>query len=407
MRRGLRALLVPVVLAALFTLGAAAPVRGQEEKPVQRASVPLSFLPPPLEGATYSLGIYDAKTGKLVRHLHEIAPESAFSAGLNGLITKWDGQNDNGEPVLPGRYTARGYAVGPLQVEGTDILANDWARADPSLRIQKIESIELDPTGDHLIVFAKMAGNLAEALELDGRDGSVFKINALQPGEHAPSLPKTAPGKDHSLWRITPDAVLIQEAADGSVLRKLSVVAGDPAPLGVVASTVEDRLYLLEDRPGWQRVRGLSWLETKEEDGKLVSTWQTLFERNIRLPDPALGLETPLAPVEISLVENPLDPGKPQKVKLSAAFDDKGSYLTTADGLRLRQISQRANLKAAKLAKGKTANSLTFFETDGAAWDEFSIGGVRNMMAFDAGEFEMTATGEKPVTEKAAEPPDL
>ena len=29
------------------------------------------------------------------------------------------------------------------------------------------------------------------------------------------------------------------------------------------------------------------------------------------------------------------------------------------------------------------------------------------MMAFDAGEFDMTADGEKTHTEKAAEPPDL
>ncbi len=391
-------------LVALFVLVPAV-LHAQDEKPVQRATVPLSFLPPPMEGATYSLGIYDAKSGKLVRRLHEIAPESAFTAGLNGLMTKWDGKSDDGEPVPPGRYAARGFAVGPLQVTGVDILGNDWARADGNLRIKQIEAIELD--GDHLIVFAKMAGNFSEKLNLAGPDGTLLKSSPMPPGENAPGPQKTASGKDHSLWRITPDAVLIQEAADGSVLRQLAAVPGDPAPAGVAASTVEDRLYLLEDGPGWQRLRGLSWMETKREDGKQVSTWQTFFERNIRAPDPALGLENPPVPVEINLVANPLELGKPQKARLAAAFDAKGSYLTTADGLRLRQISQRANLQAAKLTEGKAANSLTFYETDGAAWDEFSIAGARNMMAFDAGEFEMTATGEKPVTAKPTEPPEL
>ena len=47
------------------------------------------------------------------------------------------------------------------------------------------------------------------------------------------------------------------------------------------------------------------------------------------------------------------------------------------------------------------------FQNDGAAWDEFSIEGVKNMMAFDAGEIDMTADGEKTHPEKAAEPPDL
>jgi hypothetical protein len=499
----MHALLFPAALLVVFALGAVAPVRAQEEKPVQRATVPLSFLPPPLEGATYSLGIYDAKTGKLVRHLHEIAPESAFTVGLNGLMTKWDGENDKGEPVPPGRYTARGFAVGPLKVTGVDILGNDWAANDEALRVKHVEAIALLPTDDGLAALATMADGSPALLRfsvegkllwrqpvtglsadahcaLSVRDNDIFVMPKLSSGETevksagtfkidggAPDpaqamkviasrvpadlaakfapLPgivsTTVPDPDLTIrsgvgmssppahensgrpaipppnvrgsgtggvpiW-VTGMEGLRQIGPDGTVLRKLEVTAGDPWPVDVSASYEGHRLYLLEEKKGWQRLRGLSWLETKEEDGKQISTWQTFFERNIRAPDPALGLETPPVAVEISLVDNPLDPGKPQKVKLSAGFDAKGSYLTAADGLRLRQISQRANLQAAKLVRGKTANSLTFYETDGSAWDEFSIQGARNMMAFDAGEFEMTAAGEKPVTEKAPEPPDL
>ena len=217
----------------------------------------------------------------------------------------------------------------------------------------------------------------------------------------------TSAGKDGTIWKIEADG-LSQYSTGGEVLRRLTPKGDDPVPAGVSASTRSDRLYLLERAAGWQRVRGLSWVETKEEDGKAVSTWQTGFERDIAPPDPALGLEkNPPAPCEVNLVENPLSPGKPPKLRLKAVGGENGSYLTTGDGLRLRQISERAHVGAARVVKGDTANSVTFYQHDGAAWDVFTIEGVRSMMEFDAGEIETTADGEKTHPEKAAEPPDL
>ena len=45
----------------------------------------------------------------------------------------------------PGKYTARGYAVGALKVEGVDILGNDWAVDDENLRVLQVEAIALVP----------------------------------------------------------------------------------------------------------------------------------------------------------------------------------------------------------------------------------------------------------------------
>lgn len=408
--------------------------------------VPISFLPPPLETATYSLGIYDTKNGKLVRRLQEAATESAFTVGLNGLITNWDGRDDAGKAVPSGRYAARGYAVGELKVEGVDILGNDWANDDENLRPESIASIAITPADDGLAVLGVGHNNLFYVACYERQGGRLLwsrtpkfaaakSHNALVAGtdvimvaaggastayrladgaEVAPPPGSPWPadhaasdgGKDGSIWKIE-EGVLAQYSAQGERLRSLGPKEGDPIPLMVAASKDQDRLYLLEATKGWQRVRGLSWVETKEENGKPVSTWQTFFERNIHPVDPSLGSNAAASPVETALVENPLDPGKPQKAKLRASCDDKGSYLTTADGLRLRRISQRANLTAAKVAKGKTAGSLVLFQSDGAAWDEFSIEGVKNMMEFDAGEIDMTADGEKTHPEKAAEPPDL
>jgi hypothetical protein len=439
-----------LLVAGMVGLGLTARCQdAAEPRPVARASVAIEFLPPPLEGATYSLGIYDLKTGKLIRHLHEIAPESAFTAGTNGLVTSWDGKDDAGQKAPPGRYAARGYAVGPMKVEGTQILGNDWA-SDDDLRIRRVEAITILPDDVSLAVLAEMAdgpdqvasfsgpkGDLrwhkpmplkippgtrsdppTYSLEIEGDtivaddsrseasfhpDGSVVDPAGEVDVAIADKPLHGSVGKDRSIWRIE-SGVLNQYSRDGERLRRLPPNPGEPLPIEVRASKFSDRLYLLEEKKGWQRLRGLSWVETKEEDGQPVSTWQTFFERNIRAPDPGLGLEGPAIPVEISLIANPLDPGKPQKMRLAAAFDDKGSYLTSVDGLRLRQISQQPNLRAAKLERGKLTDSLTFLQSDTAAWDEFSIEGAGNTMAFDAGDFELTATGEKPLTEKAPEP---
>ena len=220
-----------------------------------------------------------------------------------------------------------------------------------------------------------------------------------------PSLPPSESiGKAGTKWFARGKEGLIQQAPDGTTLRHLALETDEPLPVAVSASIDVDRLYLLEETPGWQRVRGLSWLESKEENGQAVSTWQTFFDRSIRLP---ASDATPSFPVEINLDENPLTPGKPQKIRVVATFDSKGSYLAAENGLRLRRISERPNLQSVRLAKGKPPSPLDFFQYDGAATDEFSISGVHRIMEFDAGEFEMTATGEKPAETRNAEPPDL
>jgi hypothetical protein len=87
----------------------------QTSSPTSARSVRISFVPPPLEGRI-SLGIYDAQ-GKLVRVLHREADLNQFTIGADALVTQWDGKNDNGEDLPAGKYHARGYLVGSLQVE--------------------------------------------------------------------------------------------------------------------------------------------------------------------------------------------------------------------------------------------------------------------------------------------------
>src|SRR3954447_17239154 len=104
-------------------------------------SVRISFVPPPLDG-TISLGVYDAK-GKLVRVLFREADINEFNIGSDSLSTTWDGKNDAGENAPPGKYTAHGFVVGDLKVEGVGFFFNDWISSAEGPRFSRIRSLAM------------------------------------------------------------------------------------------------------------------------------------------------------------------------------------------------------------------------------------------------------------------------
>src|SRR5947207_6563169 len=99
------------------TIPSPSPEQTPSPSPSASASrnVQLRFVPPPMEG-TISLGIFDSND-KLVRVLHREAKIDNFTIDENALKTTWDGKNDAGEDLPPGKYRARGYMVAKLKVE--------------------------------------------------------------------------------------------------------------------------------------------------------------------------------------------------------------------------------------------------------------------------------------------------
>ena len=99
-------------------------------------SVRISFVPPPLEG-TISLGVYD-KSGKLVRVLHQQAQLNEFAIGADGLVTQWNGQNDEEQDLPPGRYHARGYVTGPFKIEalGESSVPSMESKANTNVKVK-------------------------------------------------------------------------------------------------------------------------------------------------------------------------------------------------------------------------------------------------------------------------------
>ncbi len=103
---------------------------------VAARSIPLRFVPPPMEG-TISLGIWDSND-KLVRVLHREAKIDSFTVEENSLSTTWDGKNDGGEDLPAGKYRARGYLIGKLKIDDLGKVASAPEGATDRLSVKLV-----------------------------------------------------------------------------------------------------------------------------------------------------------------------------------------------------------------------------------------------------------------------------
>jgi hypothetical protein len=361
-------------------LGFAANLPAEDEGVPKGSSdeITFQFLPPPIDDARYSIGVFDAK-GKLVRRLQEGALESSFPAALNGLVVRWNAKDDAGRRAPNGHYQIRGYAVGPIKITGVATTGNDWFSDDPALRVMKVDSISAIPPN----------GFSAVVRTADGRVETInFQDGVLQPRGTANPAPAANAAPMHG-WKVDAGR-LYQESGDGRILREWRPPSGEAIPVAV-APLESGRFFLLERTANgsWERVRGI------EVTGDNAPEWRTFFERNVRVPDKFEAADAGPT-LRVDLVKNPLGPrrsGAPT-LTLQAMFDAKGSYVGTTDGLRLRQVSAVKGLKAVAMAKGSGKGSLRFFQRDAAASEEFLIEGIDRIMAFDVGGCEINERGE-------------
>jgi hypothetical protein len=369
-------------------------------------SVPLRFALPPLDG-TISLGIYD-HGGKLVRVLHREDAISEFTAGNDALETTWDGNDESGNPLPNGKYSARGYVVGDLKVEGINYFFNDWVTDEKSPHILRISQLWMEQ--GELRVDAELAGGKMTAFACDQISGALHEEVSPMVAPHCnqigmlPNLIDCAAGKDGTTWVIDSlegngARVVKQLSPSHDVLRRLDYVADDPQPERIEASKIADKIFLLEKSHLLQRFRGLVLLRTANASGEAVSDWKSLFEKKILghqnfalengKPVPNTTAPT-LQRVQFSqrLRPDPLQHDKPGKVDLAIGIDADGSYLKTAGGLPLRTISDTPNLTRTLMAQ-PIENTLDFYQDDGAVVEQFRISNLEQMIAFDCGDFEL------------------
>ncbi len=371
--------------------GQESPTPAATSTPAPR-SIRVSFVPPPLDG-TISLGVYDAN-GKLVRVLFREADINEFNIGNDSLSTTWDGKNDAGESVPPGKYTAHGFVVGDLKVEGVGFFFNDWITSADGPRFSHIRSLAMHD--ENLLLAVDLVPPGAGHVLYDVADKSLTVKDT--DSDTSNDAGAAAPGRDGTRWVIEAGEVK-QLAANGDVLRQLPVVPEQPPAKAIAASQKENKIYILEENEKGQRVRGLSLAATKSGDGdQTVSEWKVDFEKSIVAhknfsvaegkPVATPGAENIPDKVKVKLQANPLLNDDRVTVDVMIGLDADGSFIKAADGLPLCTISETQNLSRALLAS-RGANAFDVFQDDGAVVEQFRITGVDEMMSFDCGGFEL------------------
>lgn len=400
-----------------FTLSPApapVPALSSSPSPIHEPTFPprhvaLRFALPPLDG-TISLGIYD-RSGKLVRVLHREDAIDDFTAGNDALETEWDGKDDHENPLPNGKYSARGYVVGGLQVEGIDYLFNDWVTDEKSPHVLRLTQLRMNDGA--LQIDAELAGGRKTAFACDSTNGAILHEAAPGAGPHCPQS-STGPsevtvldcalGKDGTIWSVdsltggAPRQVR-QLTAGHEVLRRLEYAADNPQPELIEVSPTEEKIFVVEGNNTLQRFRGLSLVQTTTSgtDGP-VSDWKSFFDKkivahqNFAIVDgkPVASSSAPneLPKITQTLRPNPLQHDKPGKLALAVDHDADGSYLKTTDGLPLRTISDTPNLIRMLIAPHGD-NAVDVFQDDGAVVEQYHLTNLEQMMEFDCGQFEL------------------
>jgi hypothetical protein len=355
-------------------------------------SIRISFVPPPLDG-TISLGVYDAK-GKLMRVLFREADINQFNIGTDSLSTTWDGKDDAGENVPPGKYSAHGFVVGDLKVEGVGFFFNDWITSAEGPRFSRIRSLAMHD--ENLLLAVDLVPPGEGHVLYDVADKSLTVKDTDSDPNHDEAT--SAPGRDGTRWVIEAGEVK-QLSANGEFLRQLPVVPEQPAAKAIAASLKENKIYLLEENEKGQRVRALSLVGTKGNGGdQSISEWKVDFEKAITAhknfsiaggkPVATPAEENVPETMKVKLQANPLLNDDRVTVELMIGLDADGSFVKAADGLPLCTISETQNLSRA-LLESHGSNSLDIFQDDGAVVEQFRVTGVDQMMSFDCGGFEL------------------
>ncbi|MEO8205253.1 MAG: FlgD immunoglobulin-like domain containing protein [Chthoniobacterales bacterium] len=392
-------------LLVLFLLWIS-PVRAEDR------SVKLIFAPPELEGR-FSIGVYNAQ-GKLLRTLFAAVSPSAFEVGLNGYQISWDGKDDAGQPAPAGKYTARGYVVGKVRVQGEDFHFNDWVIDSTEPILERILDI---PFGEKEKLFIVAKANTGTAgMEADALSGeSHWKSEGL--AEDRKKLPppsflqtkevlSTSRADKNTWWavfiRTEGDKQKIavgQFGEDGTFLRELPTPVGEPPFAKVAANPDSNLVWILSEDDNRQILRALRPAVKTDKEPSAGADWEIAFERknercgNFGFAGGKLisNVEGDIMslPIKVRLIENELEPGVAQNVSLRFLERANGGWIATAEGLPLIRVSEKGSSRLALLPGDKPGVGLWYQTQGGAVVEEYRIEGLENMAAFDVGEFDL------------------
>jgi hypothetical protein len=195
-------------------------------------------------------------------------------------------------------------------------------------------------------------------------------------------------GAERTFWYISTNGTgaVAQAHFNGEVLRELEREPNSPQPQKIQASRTSDTFAVLETAPDQERLRVIS----RNANGE----WTVEWEKSIRESKSFGYVESSVSAqaqetsqpdsLRFRLEENPLT-GDKQELTLGVVFDEKGTRLSTPDGLPLVTISTRSAIKRVVMRRGETPNSIHLLQGDGATVEEFHIHGLDKIIPLNAG----------------------
>ena len=195
-------------------------------------------------------------------------------------------------------------------------------------------------------------------------------------------------GAERTFWYISTNGTgaVAQAHFNGEVLRELEREPNSPQPQKIQASRTSDTFAVLETAPDQERLRVIS----RNPNGE----WTVEWEKSIRESKSFGYVESSVSAqaqdtsqpdsLRFRLEENPLT-GDKQELTLGVVFDEKGTRLSTPDGLPLVTISTRSAINRVVMRRGETPNSIHLLQGDGATVEEFHIHGLDKIIPLNAG----------------------
>ena len=220
-------------------------------------------------------------------------------------------------------------------------------------------------------------------------DGSVWISEDLKTFQTLPiSARCVSLGAERTFWYVsnTGTGAVAQAHFNGEILRELEREPNSPQPQKIQASRTSDTFAVLETAPDQERLRVIS----RNPNGEWTVEWEKSIResKSFGYVESGVSAQAPETPhpdsLRFRLEENPLT-GEKQELTLGVVFDEKGTRLSTPDGLPLVTISTRYAINRVVMRRGETPNSIHLLQGDGATVEEFHIHGLDKIIPLNAG----------------------
>lgn len=231
-------------------------------------------------------------------------------------------------------------------------------------------------------------------------DGMVWRFDGAWTKQDLPDrVLGVAAGRADTFW-------VLEQQADGAHAvaqyspregRLAEWIPGEGTPSGLTAAAGKDYFAVTLAGPGEQRTVAIR----RNAEG---TGWEFVLDKRIVQSADFGWLDGAIRPsggdlpgsITVRIGENPLDSSAPRSLDLKAVAGGAGSALSTVDGLPLVRVSDAPGFSRVMVIGGDAPGTARFFQGDGACVEEFELGNLGDITAFDAGEIVMTTTGEAP-----------